>query len=120
MNELEFARFIKGGLGTPSPSPTLVSRIATELSERGRSTSAGVGRAPRRLAGAALALALIGALNLAGVYFFPRYGPALANTPLVGGVSRSILSDAGLLSADTSALNDVSTSNGHTLRLVGA
>jgi hypothetical protein len=43
----------------------------------------------------------------------------MSNAPLVGGVSRSILSDAGLLMADASALNDVSTSNGHTLRLVG-
>jgi|ERR1700730_15160743 len=120
MNEVEFSRFIKGGLGMPGYSPALATRIATELSARGRSSSVGGRRASRRIAAAALALGLIGALNLGGVYFFPRYGTALANTPLVGGVSRSILGSAGLVTADTSAMNDASTSNGHTLRLVGA
>lgn len=144
MNELEFARFIKSGLGTPNPSPTLASRIAAEISARGRASDIGGstvrpaerGIAPRtsdrrgtrrrtarrlayRFGGAALALGLIGGINLAGAYYFPRYGTALANAPLVGGVSRTFLSDAGLLTADTSALNDVSASNGHTLRLVG-
>jgi hypothetical protein len=144
MNELEFARFIKSGLGTPSPSPTLASRIAAEISARGRASDIGgstlvgpaePGVAPRtsdqrgtrrrtarrlayRFGGAALALGLVAGINLAGVYYFPRYGTALANAPLVGGVSRSFLSNAGLLTADTSAFNDTATSNGHTLRLV--
>jgi hypothetical protein len=120
MTEVEFSRFIKGGLGTPGPSGALATRVAAELSVRGGSSSVGVHLAFRRIAGAALALGLIGALNLGGAYFFPRYGTGLANTPLVGGVSRSILGSAGLLTADTSAMNDVSTSNGHTIRLVGA
>jgi hypothetical protein len=144
MNELEFARFIKSGLGAPRPSPTLASRIADEIRARGpasdiagsrvrpvrrgvaprtidqRGTRRGPARrAAYRVGAAAVALALIGAINLAAAYYFPRYGTALANAPLVGGVSRAFLSDAGLLTADTSALNGVSTSNGHTLRLIG-
>jgi hypothetical protein len=144
MNELEFARVIKSGLGTPSPSSTLASRIAAEIRAGSRASDidgsterrAERGIAPRtrdqrdarrgtarrvayRFGGAALALGLIGAVNLAGAYYFPRYGTALANAPLVGGVSRSFLSDAGLLTADTSAFNDTATSNGHTLRLIG-
>jgi hypothetical protein len=109
MNELEFARFIKSSLGAPRPAPMLASRIAAEISARGPSSDIGgstVRRAERgiaqrtgaqrgarrstarraayRVGGAALALGLIGALNLAGVYYLPWYGTALANAPLVG------------------------------------
>jgi len=120
MNEIEFARFIKDGLGSPADSPTLAARVATEIRLR---THSNVGRRPklgqtqlvisassqheaearslsrshrrRRMAVVALTLATIGTLNLGGAYFFPSYGEALANIPFVGGVSRSILSGTG-------------------------
>ena len=144
MTEMEFARFIKKGLGTPVASQMLATRIAAEVAERSHSSDvhgstllrprrAGVvvktdkpgrsqvvaRRVATRIGAAALALGLIAALNLGVVYYFPRYGTALASVPVVGGVSRSILAGAGLASADVAAVSDVSTSNGHTLRLVG-
>ncbi len=84
MNELEFARFIKSGLGAPSPSPRLASRVAVEINQRGAGRSAGRHVVAYRVGGAALALGLIAALNLAGAYYLPWYGTALANAPVVG------------------------------------
>ncbi len=109
MNEFEFARFIKSGLGAPTPSPVLASRVAAEVNAQGRLREIGgstVRRAERaiaqrisdqrsarrsagrrvayRVGGAALALGFIGALNLAALSYFPGYGTALANAPLVG------------------------------------
>jgi hypothetical protein len=128
MNEVEFARFIKHGLGSPADSRTLAARIASEIRPRtypnrgGQADARSFGRLRRRprVMVAALTLAMIGTLNLGAAYFFPSYGEALANVPVVGAVSRSILSGTGLLNADVSAFNEVSSSNGHTLRLVGA
>ena len=145
MNEIQFARFIKEGLGSPADSQTFAARIATEIRVRthpnreqreelgqtqvmisGSLQHKGEGRSFRRLGlrprvfAAALTLAMIGMLNLGAAYFFPSYGEALANAPVVGGLSRSILSGTGMLNADVSAFNEVSSSNGHKLRLVGA
>ncbi len=84
MNELEFGRFIKIGLGTPSRSPMLASRVAAEISARGRAPRSAGRRIAYRVGGAVLALGIIGALNVAGANYFPWYGTALANAPLVG------------------------------------
>jgi hypothetical protein len=132
MTENEFARFIKKGLGTPDVSPALATRIAREVDRRNRPNDDSP-RAKRqkllprrfrtlslRVGVAALVLAMIGAVNLGIAYYYPRYGVALANAPIVGGVSQTLLSSAGLVTADIAAVSDVSTSNGHTLRLMGA
>jgi hypothetical protein len=72
----------------------------------------------RRAGAGAIAVGMIGALNLGAAYFFPRYGTALADAPAIGAVSRPLLSGAGLDAADVATASDVATSGGHTLRLV--
>lgn len=134
MTENEFARFIKTGLGVPDLTPTLSNRIAREVETRNhphnplRDSSrnheairrSGARAISLRVGLTALVLAIIADANLGIAYYFPRYGVALANAPIVGGVSQTLLSSAGLVTADVSAASDVSTSSGHTLRLMGA
>ncbi len=139
MNELEFARFIKNGLGTPSPSPTLASRIAAEISAPGRSSVIGgptVQRGERGIAqrtsdqrrarhgtarlavGLTMALLLIGAGNLAAAYYAPTYGQALAAAPVLRDVAAPLLHAFGLTEQNAVALTGTSSSSGHTVRLV--
>jgi hypothetical protein len=70
--------------------------------------------------GAALviALLLIGLGNLAGAYYVPRYGQALAQVPLVGGIYAKALQYYGLAEQNVTVVNGSSTSSGHTVRLV--
>jgi len=67
---------------------------------------------------AAFAVAVV-LLNIAGVYFAPAYGRALADTPGIGPASSSMLRAVGLSTSDVVGFNDSATSNGHTVRLVG-
>lgn len=84
-----------------------------------RRTTPVTARWPRRpVAVLAAALALFVFVNLAAAYLAPSYSRALADAPLVGAVSGRILQTLGLNEATATALNDVSVSNGHTLRLV--
>lgn len=74
---------------------------------------------PRRFAGmlaAALLVVLVG--NLAVAYYVPRYERALAGTPLLGDISRPFLALIGGEERNATIVNDVSVSNGHTVRLV--
>jgi hypothetical protein len=78
--------------------------------------------APRRLlrpaAAFLIALALIGLGNLGAAYYAPRYGQALAQVPLVGGIYGKALQYYGLVPQNVTIVNDSSTSAGHTVRLV--
>ncbi len=96
-------------------TPVDLQRRVLALTSRTRSRSP-IARRLMTLAGAGLALGLV---NLAAAYFSPRYSEVLAGAPVVGSVSGSILRAAGL-GADTVTPGDsVSTSSGHTLRVVG-
>jgi len=80
--------------------------------------------APRRLlrpaAALLIALALVGLGNLGAAYYAPRYGQALAQVPLVGGIYAKALEYYGLAPKNVTVVNNSSTSSGHTVRLVAA
>ncbi|TMF83541.1 MAG: hypothetical protein E6I07_12945 [Chloroflexi bacterium] len=67
---------------------------------------------------AALALLVIG--NGIAAYIAPRYGQALAQVPLVGGISAKLLEFSGVTASKVTVVNDSSPSSGHTVRLVAA
>ncbi len=94
-------------------TPERVARQATRIEHAG---------APRRLirpaAALLIALALIGLGNLGAAYYAPRYGQALAQVPLVGGIYAKALQYYGLVPQNVTVVNDSSTSSGHTVRLV--
>jgi len=70
-----------------------------------------------RIQAALVATFLIVAANLPAAYLFPRYATALADAPVVGGVTSPVLRAAGLTNADLSPADSTSVSNGHVLRL---
>ena len=78
-------------------------------------------RSPRRrlmpLGAAAAAVVALILLNIVAAYYAPTYGRALADTPGIGGPSSKILAVFGLNSGEVTAINDSTTSSGHTLRL---
>jgi len=67
---------------------------------------------------AAVALVVIG--NGVAAYYAPRYGQALAQVPVVGGISAKLLEFSGVTASKVTVVNDSSTSSGHTVRLVAA
>lgn len=58
-------------------------------------------------------------VNLVAAYFAPRYGQALADAPIVGGVAGPVLRYSGLDASHITPLNVSATSSGHTITLVG-
>jgi hypothetical protein len=68
---------------------------------------------------AALVVAIL-FVNLVAAYFAPRYGQALADAPIVGGVASPVLRYSGLDASQITHLNVSTTSAGHTIKLVGA
>src|SRR5438045_9779143 len=74
----------------------------------------------RLLAAVTAALALLVIANGAAAYYAPRYGQALAQVPLVGGISAKLLEFSGVTASKVTVVNDSSTSSGHTVRLVAA
>lgn len=58
-------------------------------------------------------------VNLVAAYFAPRYGQALADAPIVGGVAAPVLRYSGLDASQITSLNVSATSSGHTIKLVG-
>jgi hypothetical protein len=76
-------------------------------------------RHPARLVAAVVAaLALLVIANGIAAYYAPRYGQALAQVPLVGGINAKFLEFYGLTWQNVTVVNDSSTSSGHTVRLV--
>ena len=76
--------------------------------------------ATRMAAGRAAALVVaILFVNLVVAYFAPRYGQALADSPIVGGVAASVLRYTGLEASQTTKLNASATAAGHTIKIVG-
>jgi hypothetical protein len=67
---------------------------------------------------AALVVAIL-FVNLVFAYFAPRYGQALADAPIVGGVASPVLRYSGLDASQITHLNVSATSSGHTIKLVG-
>jgi hypothetical protein len=67
---------------------------------------------------AALVVAIL-FVNLVAAYFAPRYGQALAEAPIVGGVTSPVLRYSGLDASQITDLNVSATSSGHTIKLVG-
>jgi len=67
---------------------------------------------------AALVVAVL-FVNLVAAYFAPRYGQALADAPIVGGVAGPVLRYSGLDASRITVVNVSSTSAGHTIKLVG-
>nr|MDQ6946505.1 hypothetical protein [Actinomycetota bacterium] len=65
-----------------------------------------------------IALTLIALGNFGAAYYAPRYGQALAQVPLVGGIYGKALQYYGLVPQNVTVVNDSSTSSGHTVRLV--
>lgn len=77
--------------------------------------------AGRMTAGRAAALvAAILFVNLVAAYFAPRYGQALADAPIVGGVTSPVLRYSGLDAGQITHLDVSATSSGHTIKVVGA
>jgi hypothetical protein len=77
--------------------------------------------APRVTLGRAAAVVVaILFVNLVAAYFAPRYGQALADAPIVGGVTSPVLHYSGLDASQITHLNVSTTSAGHTIKLVGA
>jgi len=73
----------------------------------------------RRLAVAiGVGLAVLVAINLGAVYYFPRYGQALADAPGLGVLSRPVLRATGLTGANVTQVDSVAVSSGHKLHLV--
>lgn len=68
---------------------------------------------------AALVVAIL-FVNLVAAYFAPRYGQALADAPIVGGVTSPVLRYSGLDASQITHLNVSATSSGHTIKVVGA
>lgn len=74
---------------------------------------------PRRAAAVVAAAVLVLLLgNGAAIYYAPRYGGAVAGTPLLGAISQSFLTLIGGTDLNATVVNDVSVSNGHSVRLV--
>jgi hypothetical protein len=65
-------------------------------------------------------LVMVVLANLPAVYFAPRYGRALADTPGIGNISGRFLQAVGLSPGDVTLVGDSSTSAGHTLKLEAA
>jgi hypothetical protein len=68
---------------------------------------------------AALVVAIL-FVNLVAAYFAPRYGQALADAPIMGGIASPVLRYSGLDASQITKLNVSATSSGHTIKLVGA
>src|SRR5258708_15648511 len=79
----------------------------------GVATRMAVGRA------AALVVAIL-FVNLLAAYFAPRYGQALADAPIVGGVTSPVLRYSGLDASQITHLDVSASSSGHTIKVVGA
>jgi hypothetical protein len=57
--------------------------------------------------------------NVGAAYFAPKYGQALADSPIVGGVAGPVLRYSGLDANLITRLDASATSSGHTVKLVG-
>jgi hypothetical protein len=68
-----------------------------------------------------VAALVIGVLlaNVGAAYFAPKYGQALADSPIVGGVAGPVLRFSGLDANQITRLDASATSSGHTIKLVG-
>ena len=77
-------------------------------------------RIPWLVAVAVAALALLVIANSAAAYYAPSYGQALAQVPVVGGINAKLLDFYGVTTQNVTAVNDSSTSSGHTVHLVAA
>ena len=78
-------------------------------------------RNPARLVAVAVAaVAVLVIANGVAAYYAPRYGQALAQVPLVGGISAKLLEFYGVTGQNVTVINNSSTSSGHTVRLVAA
>lgn len=78
-------------------------------------------RVPSRIALVRVAALVVGVLlsNVGAAYFAPKYGQALADSPIVGGVAGPVLRYSGLDANQITRLNASATSSGHTVKLVG-
>jgi hypothetical protein len=68
---------------------------------------------------AALVVAIL-FVNLVAAYFAPKYGQALADAPLMGGLTSPVLRFSGLDGSQITHLNVSASSSGHTIKVVGA
>jgi hypothetical protein len=68
---------------------------------------------------AALVVAIL-FVNLVAAYFAPKYGQALADAPLMGGVTSPVLRFSGLDGSQITHLDVSASSSGHTIKVVGA
>ena len=76
---------------------------------------------PRNLLfGISVAAILLIAANALTAYFAPRYGQALADAPLLGGVAGPVLHFSGLDGSEVIPLNMAASSSGHTVKLIAA
>ena len=76
-------------------------------------------RNPARVVAAVVAtFALLVLGNGVAAYYAPRYGQALAQVPVIGGVYAKALQYYGLAEQDVTVISDSSRSSGHTVRLV--
>jgi hypothetical protein len=74
----------------------------------------------RRLALAAVAVAVLIAANGVAVYYAPSYGQAIAAAPVLGPVGSQILAHAGLTSSSVAPIDETAASAGHEVRVVAA
>lgn len=109
-------RALPATLRLTAPDVRALTRLETFVIQEARARR----RSVRLMAAVAAALALLAIGNGAAAYYAPRYSQALADAPLVGGISAKLLEFSGLTTQTVSAVNDSSTSSGHTVRLVGA
>jgi hypothetical protein len=118
----EFEQKIRHVYAVVSP-PASTEHWTPEPGARG-TTRIDPASAPRRLlrpaAALLIALTVIGLGNLGAAYYAPRYGQALAQVPLVGGIYAKALEYYGLAPKNVTVVNSSSTSSGHTVRLVAA
>jgi hypothetical protein len=68
---------------------------------------------------AALVVAIL-FVNLVAAYFAPKYGQALADAPLMGGLTSPVLRFSGLDGSQITHLDVSASSSGHTIKVVGA
>ena len=110
--DLERRIFIRVAI-TPRQQPRGLAAIVVKPPVRSAAR-----RRIRIAAALAFAVLLIVVGNLGAAYYVPAYGRVLAGAPLVGTVSRPLLTAFGLTEGRVTAVNDVSVSDGHSLRLV--
>lgn len=98
--------------------PGAITNQHAELTTAARSQSSLGVRRPKASALIIAVILLALTANIGAAYYSPLYAAALAATPVVGTISRPLLTATGLSGANVIAFDETSDSAGHRLHLV--